>query len=164
MKYLDNFGKKELIGMAIKSEIESERIYSQLANRVKNAFLKDKLLFLSSEENGHKRFLESTFSDILGNGEVHMPQGVEVPLPSITIDSENDPVSYILEECVKAEENARVFYESISELFVDEGIKNMLEILARMEYSHQLILENELENAKRFEDYDTEWPMMHVGP
>jgi len=42
---LSDYKKDELFLTAIKSEIEANKIYSDLADGVKNAFLKDKLKY-----------------------------------------------------------------------------------------------------------------------
>jgi len=65
---------------------------------------------------------------------------------------------------MKAELAAKDFYESLKDILQDEKNRKMLQILANMEQGHYDILAKELENLKQFEDYDSYWPMMHVGP
>lgn len=40
----------------------------------------------------------------------------------------------------------------------------MLIYIAEMEKGHYKLLEIEKENAEKFEAYNIEWPMMHIGP
>ena len=161
---IDGFSMEELILAAMKSEVESERIYSGLAKRVKNAFLKERLEFLANEEKGHKRTLENIFHMNFGDREIVLPKRTDVPLPEMNIDSENDPISLVLESAMAAEKASEEFYRKLAERFDDERMKNMLIVLAEMEHTHYLILDREYQNLKRFEDYDTTWPMMHAGP
>jgi rubrerythrin len=42
-------------------------------------------------------------------------------------------------------------------------MRKTLEFFATMEMGHYRILEMERDNMKRFESYDTYWPMMHLG-
>ena len=54
---LSSYTLEDLLLAAIKSEIESKRIYEELSKKFKNAFLKDKLKFLSEEEEKHRAFI-----------------------------------------------------------------------------------------------------------
>jgi rubrerythrin len=161
---IERFDLEDLLLAAIKSEVESERIYSDIAKRVKNAFLKERMEFLANEERGHKKTLENIYHMNFGDKEIVLPEKTDVPLPEVIISNENDPLSMILEKAMEAEKASEDFYRSLAERFEDEKIKNMLIILAEMELTHYYLLEKEYENLKRFEDYDAVWPMMHAGP
>ncbi len=161
---ISEFGMEELLLAAIKSEVESERIYKETAVRVKNAFLRERLEFLAAEEKKHRQFLEFLYRKKMGDKKIVLPEKSRVPLPRIDIGSENDPISLLLESAMKAEKAAEAFYNALAERFEDDETRKMLKVFANMEYGHYKILESEYESAKVFEDYDTIWPMMHVGP
>ena len=55
---------KKLLGMAVRSEIDSNQIYTEQANRVKNPLLREKFSILAFEEKKHKEVLENLF-DVL---------------------------------------------------------------------------------------------------
>lgn len=160
---LENFELKILLLAAIKSEIESKEVYETLASRVKNALFKDRLLFLANEEEKHRAFLESLYRQKFAGEEIKLPEKSPVPLPVVDT-SEDRLLSEIIEDAMKAELAAKEFYEGMKKMFSDERTKNMLQLLADMERGHYEILLQELENLKRFEDYDDYWPMMHMGP
>jgi len=160
---IEEYDLKTLLLAAIKSEVESKEVYETLANRVKNSLLKDRLLFLAGEEDKHRAFLESYYKREFENEDIVLPEKSPVPLPHVD-PSENRLLSEIIEDAMKAELAAKDFYESLKHRVEDEETKNMLQILANMEQAHYEILSQELENLKRFEDYDQYWPMMHVGP
>jgi len=161
---LEKYNLNVLLLAAIKSEIESKELYETLANRVKNAVLKDRLLFLANEEVKHRAYLESLYRQNFPNEELKVPEKSPVPLPEVD-PSEDRLLSEIIEDAMRAELAAKEFYESLCELFPDsKEVRNMLTILADMEYGHYKILEKELENLKNFENYDEYWPMMHAGP
>ena len=160
---LDNFDIETLLLAAIKSEIESREVYKTLAERVKNSLLKDRLNFLSSEEEKHRAYLEALYRQKFGDKEIRLPEKSEVPLPQVN-PSEDRLLSEIIESAMKAELAAKDFYESLKPRFEDERIQGMLQILANMEIGHYKILAKELDNLKNFENYDAYWPMMHVGP
>ena len=161
---LGDFDIKVLLLVAIKSEIEAKETYSSLANRVSNAFLKERLEFLASEEDKHRETLEGIFRMRFPDEEMVIPDVSPVPLPEVNVDSENDPISLVLESAMESELAAEDFYSSMVDMFEDRKVKDMLEILSQMEHAHYTILKAEYENMKRFEDYDSTWPMMHSGP
>jgi len=160
---LSKFKTEELLLVAIKSEIESERIYTRTGERVKNAFLKERLRFLAGEEKNHKAFLEGFYKKQFGDKKIVIPESSEVPLPDIKIDTENDPISKILEQSMKAELAAKDFYQALSLKFTDDKTIKMLKLLSKMEDEHYKILSTEHNNALQFEDYDETWPNMHMG-
>lgn len=161
---ISKYTLEDLLLAAIKSEVEAEKVYSKLAESVKNAFLKERLKFLASEENKHKRYIEGIFRKQFGEQEIILPEKTDVPLPEIEIIDENESISLILESAIKAEKAAKEFYEALSERFDDIEIKNMLKVLAKMEDGHYTILEQELGNVKAFEEYDMVWPLINTGP
>jgi rubrerythrin len=159
---LDSFSIEELLLAALKSEIESREVYLSLMERVKNAFLKDKLKFLADEEEKHRKFVESVFRKEFGEKEITIPEESPVPLPVIKIDG---TIGEAIGTAMDAEKAAYDFYLSLSEKFPqDIPTKKTLSYLATMEMGHYRLLELEKETMEKYEDYDTEWPMIHVGP
>ncbi len=160
---LESYNLKTLLLAAIKSEIDSGDVYRNLANRVKNALLKERLNFLAGEEDKHRAFLEALYRQKFPGEEIVVPEKTPVPLPEVDA-SEDRLLSEIIEDAMKAELAAKEFYESLKPLLQDEENRKMLQVLANMEQGHYDILAKELENLKNFENYDEYWPMMHVGP
>jgi rubrerythrin len=163
---LSIYSVEDLILTARKSESEAQRAYAELAGGIKNFALKERLNFLAGEEEKHGQFFEKLYHKQYPQKEMILPQGDSpVPLPEISIDTENMPLSEILEGAMKAEMAAREFYLGLADRFDGKPeIQRMLHYIASMELGHYKILEIEAENARKFEDYDSEWPMMHVGP
>ncbi|MEO0278961.1 MAG: Rubrerythrin, partial [candidate division WOR-3 bacterium] len=62
------------------------------------------------------------------------------------------------------EKQASEFYKSLIEKFQDAEVKRTLEYISTVEMSHYKILEVERDYAKKYEDYEDEWPLFHVGP
>jgi len=163
---LSIYSVEDLILTARKSESEAQQAYAGLAGGVENFALKERLNFLAGEEEKHGQFFERLYHKQYAGKEMVQPQGDSpVPLPEISIDTENVPLSEILESAMKAETAAREFYLGLADRFDGQPeIQRMLHYIASMELGHYKILEIEAENARKFEDYDAEWPMMHVGP
>jgi rubrerythrin len=161
---LARFSKEELFLSAIKSEVDSHEVYSMLSDSVRNAFLKDRLAFLASEEDKHRAFLEDAFKREFSGKGIVLPEKTPVPLPEIRIPYESVPVSEVLESAMNAELAAQDFYNSFAAQFpADSDMRKVLEFFATMEMGHYKLLEIERENMQRFESYDTYWPMVHIG-
>ena len=159
------YSLEDLILAAMKSEVESRDLYTSLADRVKNAMLKDRLKFLADEEEKHRDFFEALYKGEFPGMEITLPDGSPVPLPSVPISDEFTPISEVLESAMKAELAAGDFYTALAEFFADgEDIWKMLVYIAKMEMGHYNLLERELEIAREFETFDVEWPMVHEGP
>lgn len=162
---LNNYTLQELTQAAIKSEIDSNRVYSTLSSRVKNFVLKDRLNFLAEEELKHRKFLESLYRKEFHDITLVLPDKSPVPLPEVNIDDESMKISDLFFQAMEAEKAAHDFYLEFSSIFQDDKeIKNMLNYLASMEMNHYNILKTERDSIDLFEEYDTEWPFIHMGP
>ncbi len=162
---LSGFRLEDLLLSALKSEVDSKEVYSKLAERVKNFFLKGRLKFLAQEEERHRIFFEALFAKTFPKKDIVVPEKTPVPLPELKISTENVPISEVMESAMEAELAAHDFYVSLADrLAEDSEIKKTLLYIANMEMGHYKLLENEKENALEFEDFDQVWPMMHAGP
>jgi rubrerythrin len=162
---LGAYSLKDLILTAMKSEIESKKIYLRLAENVKNFLLRDKLKFLADEEEKHKKVFTAIFKERFPDEKLKLPDEMVVPLPEIEYEDETVPVSKVLGQAMEAEMAAHDFYNSMVPLFPDnKGTQSMLKYIAGMELGHYKILEIEKKSAAEIEDADVVWPMIHLGP
>jgi rubrerythrin len=162
---LDKYQMEDLLLAALKSEMESKTTYIQLARAIKNALIKDKLLFLAQEEDKHQRYIETIYKKKFPSKKPILPKKTPVPLPRIISLDENTSLSKVIESAMHAEQAAHEFYKLLSQRFKDDSsIKNTLLYLADMELQHYKILEIEKESMERFEEADVYWPMIHAGP
>jgi|UniRef100_A0A7V3KPF7 rubrerythrin len=160
---LSKYTLKDIILTALKSEVESKDLYEKMKNRVSNFVLRDKFDFLAKEEEKHRVFFEKMFAQNFPGETVALPDKSPVPLPEIGPEVEKLPISEVLEIAMKAELKASEFYKSMMELFSDEMIRKTLEYISTVELSHYKLLEAERDYAKKFEDYEVEWPGFHIG-
>lgn len=161
---LEKYELKGLLLAAIKSEVESKNVYLKLKDRVDNILLKERFQFLANEEEKHKLYIEKIYKKKIGEDVPELPEKTIVPLPEIKADDDM-PISEILNGAMEAELAARDFYLSLSERFNDSPeIKKMLQIFADMELGHYRLLELEKKLAEKFEDYESLWPEIHMGP
>ncbi len=151
-----------LLGMAIKSEMESHEIYKQLAEGIRNFLLKEKLKFLALEEKKHQELLERIFAQQLPEAELKLPSETMVPVPRLAPE-EGTPLSTVLNKAMECEEEARAFYSDLIPLFEEEKTRQTLRYLSEAEQGHYYQLKGEYEMALRFETYAQYHPMMHIG-
>jgi rubrerythrin len=152
MTSIANAPIKKLLGFAMRAEIDSNRVYARLANRVKNPLLKEKFQFLAAEEKKHKDVLDNLFASLYPAAKPEIPDCVdERLLPAVTLRPSSD-LPDILHQAMQAESAAQAFYAGLAKR-VREGKKKILEYLSKVERSHFLILRSEYTLAQRFGDY-----------
>jgi rubrerythrin len=162
---LSEFDEGTLLLAALRSEIDSKLVYQQVADRVKNALLKDKLNFISAEEEKHRSVIEGVYRERFPNKEIAIPENSPVPLPEIRITDEMVPLSEVFSMAMNAETAAYEFYQQLAGLYEDDPrLNKMIAYIASMEMGHYRLLEIEKDNMERFEDFDVYLPHVHVGP
>jgi rubrerythrin len=162
---LKKYSLEELLLAAIKSEVESNTVYTKLSKNVKNGLLKDKLEFLAKEEAKHRKFIEQVYKKKFKGKKLLLPKTTPVPLPAMVIPNEDIPLGTVLKSAMAAEQAAHEFYKELSKQFIDDAvIRNTLSYFADMELQHFRIFEIEKESMDRFEEADVYWPMVHAGP
>ena len=162
---LDKYTMEDLILSALKAEVEANAIYNALAKGVSNAYLKGRLAFLAEEEEKHRSYLDGLYRTQFFGREPELPDTTPVPMPEVSLPSERVPLSKVFGQAMVAEKAASEFYASFAMRF-EEGheARAMLTRFSQMEMGHYDLLETERDAANDFEDFDSEWPMMHVGP
>ena len=162
---LSEFDEGTLLLAALRSEIDSKLVYQQVADRVKNALLKDKLNFISGEEEKHRSVIEGVYRERFPNKEIAIPENSPVPLPEIRITDEMVPLSEVFSMAMNAETAAYEFYQQLAGLYKDQPrLNKMIAYVASLEMGHYRLLEIEKDNMERFEDFDVYLPHVHVGP
>jgi len=162
---LEKYSMEEVFLSALKSEVEAKRIYSLLAERIKNAYLKDRLMFLAGEEEKHRTSLEKLYKKEMKKKTVKLPQTTPVPLPVIKEPVPSTSVSEVIASAMDAEKAAQDFYLSFAARFPPSSDQGWLLIyFANMEKGHYQLLDTEKALMEKEEYFDTDWPMMHVGP
>ena len=162
---LDMFSVEELLLAAMKSEVESNALYNNIAKTVKNGLLKDKFHFLANEEEKHRQLIEEIYLNHFPDKTITLPTSTPVPLPETIPLTEETPLSNVVKSAMEAEKAAQEFYTALSTRFPDNTkISNTLLYFADMELGHYKLLEIEKESMERFEEADVYWPMVHAGP
>jgi rubrerythrin len=143
---------KKLLGYAIRSEADANKVYARMASRVKNQLLKEKFQLLALEEKKHKDILLRLFASMWGGEKPDIPKVVDKRLlPAISIKPSSS-LADILNQAMNAEKSAREFYASLSEKILAPN-RQMLMYLSKVENTHFLMLKGEYILALQFEDY-----------
>ena len=71
---------KTLLGLAIRAEIDSQKIYLRLARRLKNPLLREKIGILALEEKKHEKALRNLFAASFPRAELVIPDKTEEKL------------------------------------------------------------------------------------
>lgn len=162
---ISKYSLGDLLLTALKSEIEARDFYQSLAGPIKNYFLKDRILFLSAEEEKHRQAVENMYHQQFPGQKLVLPEKSPVPLPELKLEKETMPVSEVFFVAMRAEKAAHDFYLEISRHFQPESEQHkLLHYIASMEMGHYHLLNLERENALRTEDFEVTLPMVHVGP
>jgi rubrerythrin len=162
---LRGFDERTLLLAAVRSEIESKKAYQQIAEGVRNALLKDKLIFLASEEEKHRALIEGVFAEKFPAETLAIPDHSPVPLPRLNITDEIMPLTEVFEAAMNAEKAAHDFYNELASLYdAHAGLKKTIAYVATMEMGHYKLLEIEKHHMERFEDFDVYTPSIHIGP
>ena len=143
---------KKLLGYAIRAEVDANKIYTRMADRVKNSLLQEKFQLLALEEKKHKDILLRLFASMWGGQQPEIPKLVDKRLlPAVSIKPSSSLVD-VLSQAMNAEKSARNFYASLAKK-IEAPNRPMLMYLSNVENSHFLMLRSEYILALQFEDY-----------
>jgi rubrerythrin len=142
----------ELLGVAIRSEIDSNKTYGAWADRLSNPLLKEKLQWLANEEQRHKEILENLFNELYPHKELHIPDEVPEELMKRITITPSSTLADFLYQAMETEKSAETFYAKLAGR-VEEKQKKILNYLSSVEHSHYMMLKSEHTIALTFEDY-----------
>jgi rubrerythrin len=143
----------EALGVAIRAEIDASEIYTELANRVPNPFLQQKINLLAKEELQHKRILEEAFKAQFPEVPLALPSSQLPKEISCTADRKRLSVSEVLSCAIEEERKSRQFYLQAAEHAADLSGQRMFNYLADWEFSHEMALTAERDMLLRYPRY-----------
>lgn len=159
----------QILGVAIRSEIDAADFYARLQARVKNVLLGQKLKFLALEEAHHRAVLERLLAQRFPGQPADAPEASLMPPIAVTLPAAAG-VPELFEAALGAEKTAESYYNEAAGRFEDEAGRRLLAYLGRVERSHQAMLGAEIDLLRRFpdyynvEDFHIAQDLFHVGP
>jgi rubrerythrin len=143
---------KEIVDFAIEKEQEAVDAYTAASEMVRRPNVKEMLLDLAKQEEGHRRKLEG-----IEPGKVDGAHIESVPDLKIADYTDNVEITSgmdyqdVLIVAMKREEKAHNLYAALASNTSDEGLKKLFELLAQEEARHKLALE------KEYDDHVLSW-------
>ncbi len=159
----------ELLGIAIRSEIEAAELYAHMAARVANLDLRERLTFLQREEEKHRRMLEAAYDRQFPGVERVLPARSLVPTVLRALQEETS-IPELFRLAIEAERVAAAFYADLAGRIQEDASRTLLRYLSQMERGHEVLLQSEYEFIQRFpssyqvEHFHMGEEMIHFGP
>ncbi len=139
---------KELINRAIEEEEFFMNFYLDASNKTDVESAKELLVKLSEQEKGHKAKLKALdIENIKTNSEVTEDLGIAQEL-MLTPINEFNKLKDIFDFAIKCERGAGNKYEKLAEYVLDQGMKDIFNMLSDEEKKHEELLKNELERME----------------
>jgi rubrerythrin len=132
----------QILDLAIQSEIEAARFYSDVAGKTANTFLRELFRTFSAEEQKHRRILEGFRNDpsIVLHFESVSDFGVSQTVPEPVLSIDMRPADAIA-LAMKKEASAMQQYSQLAEASADPQQKAVFLELAAMEREHKAKME-----------------------
>ncbi len=163
-----DFTTLEVLGIAIKSEIDAVRLYTRMKEKVEGEDLKEKMNFLISQEKKHETMLKAAYEKKFPQVKLALPPKSVVPMIDEVLGRESS-LKELFDAGMKAEKLAERFYSDLAGKTNDARAKSVLMYMANMEQSHYSILQaewNQIERLKTGEanEYLDSGGLMFFGP
>ncbi len=130
----DKLEFEDILLSGIFIEIDAAEFYSEIANKLSNGLLKSNLIFLSEQENSHKRILESLYFSIFGKNEIKKPKEIiklrcsKKNLNNINIKDLHTLLE-VINMAMRCEKSAETFYRYLELRYHRRWVKIYLNIL-----------------------------------
>lgn len=150
----------EVLGIAIRSEMDAQAIYREMAARVSNPRAKERFSLLAAEELQHQRILERKYAEMFPDVPLKLPPS-QLPPSVRTTELRHDlSLCEALQLAIQEERRSRDFYLEAVPAVSDLSGKTMLKFMADMEYAHQMALTAEYDLLVKYPHYyeDVEEP------
>jgi rubrerythrin len=169
MEISPNLTVLEILGIAIKSEIDSVELYQKLMSKIKNKAVKDRIMLIKQEEIKHRQLFENLHHKKFPEIEIKVPKTSIVPKVESAFKQDLSPKE-LLEIAMENELASEKFYSELQKRSPDITSKGMLQYLSKVEQSHYRLLKDEYEMLEQFpnylemEDFLLGEGLIHLGP
>ena len=131
---------KEVLGKAIQKEIESQNLYGELSQKIRDEAARDAFEELAQQEQEHQQLLEQYLRDELNEGTLITRQVVEYKIaehldqPEISPDMKLKDVFLLAADREKA---SHEFYLGLAQIHPAGEVRRLIEGLAAQELEHK---------------------------
>jgi rubrerythrin len=153
---VEHLAALEAFGIAIRAEIDASAIYTEIAARVDNPILRQRIDLFAGEESQHRHILEQAYQECFPEIPLELPHS-RLPNP-ISCQALREMMSLkdILWCAIEEECRWHELYLKAAEQTTDPGGKMMYRFLADSEFSHKTALNAEYEMIARYPRYPGE--------
>jgi rubrerythrin len=134
---------EDILGMAVRTEIQGRKFYLKLAEQVTNSEVKSKIVSLADDEKRHERIIVDLYRQILGKEPRDLPdKGVPDILSAIQSMNikEKTELLQLLDMAIEAELISAKFYARGARITDDSKTVKVFEQLAEEEDGHYNML------------------------
>lgn len=135
-----SFTLKEILGRAIQKEIESQLLYIDLSNKIKDEVSRDAFQELARQEQGHQKLLEEYQRGGLSSGALSGEQAVDFRIAEHFYQAEITPDMQLKDVFLLAanrEMHSHEVYLALARLHPPGEVKKLLSELASQELEHK---------------------------
>jgi rubrerythrin len=143
----------EVLGVAIRSEVDAQTLYREMAQRATNPVVRERFYLLESEEVQHQTILQKKFNKLYPNVPFKMPPSVLPPKASSAALRRDLDVLDLLDIAIAEEQHSKEMYSRAASQSTDLSGKAMLKFLADTEYSHLMSLTAERDLLRKYPHY-----------
>jgi rubrerythrin len=140
---IEKLTMEEVLGMAVRTEIQGRKFYLELSEKVTNPNVKKKIISLAEDEKRHERIVCDFYRQILGKEPQNLPDkgvpDIVKAIRSMNINEKTD-LMRILDMAIEAELLAAKFYDRGAKLTEDLKTSRVFEELAAEEDGHYNML------------------------
>jgi rubrerythrin len=140
---IEKLTMEEVLGMAVRTEIQGRKFYLELSEKVTNSEVKKKIISLAEDEKRHERIVCDFYRQILGKEPQNLPEkgvpDIVKAIRSMNITEKTD-LMRILDMAIEAELLAAKFYDRGAKLTDDLKTSRVFEELAAEEDGHYNML------------------------
>lgn len=141
----------EILGVAVKREVDASLFYTNMAKRINNEIVKERIVHLAMEEKRHEALLRNIYKDKSGEERVPLPPG-DSGFPD-SAKMEKMSMEKLLGLAIEKEIESEKLYRIASDKAEDTNTASMLTYLSEMEKQHRSVLELEMKNLKNNSDW-----------
>jgi len=143
----------EALALAIRIEMDAQELYQDLASMTENDLLKERFLNLYQEERRHQVLLEKKYREMFPGVDLQLPE-TQLPRDMLNEKIAKSPsIKGVLQIAIDEVKKSREFYLDCAEAEGDLSGKRMFRFLADMKFSHQMMLNAELEVIEKYPAY-----------
>lgn len=143
----------EALGIAIRSEIDAQNVYKDLSELCNNELLKERFENLAKEEKKHQLILENMYKSMFPDVDLILPESLLPKHAATSMLRKQLGLKDVLLIAINEERRSREFYLDCASEVKDLSGQRMFRFIADMEFSHQMILQAELEMLEKFPLY-----------